>query len=75
MQKKRHEYVPGCPEVLENLETSKMTISSEEMAVKEGLDSLFPSLLAEKMPYIEFKKDTQGSKMTCEKPLKVSFLK
>jgi len=71
MQLKRQGYVPGCPEALKDLASQKVTIAKEDMAVKEGLAAIFPNLLAEKMPYIEFKKDENGQKMTCDKPLKV----
>jgi len=65
--------VPKFPSSIENPIDNKVILTKKSYPIAEGLKPLFPTLLAQEMSYVEWKKDPTGMSLQGKNPLNVRF--
>ena len=72
----RHNFVPGTPACIADVQNTKVTLKRSALPIKDALKQLFPTLLAdgaEGMQQLEIVVDPEnGSILRSETPLRVS---
>ena len=78
LQLLRHEFVPGTPACLADVENTKVVFKRSPLPIKDELKQMFPTLLSggsEGMQQLEICVDNEnGSILRSQQPLRVSFL-
>ena len=76
LQRLRHEFVPGTPACIADVQNTKVSLKRTSLPIKEELKEMFPTLLAlgsEGMQQLEIQVDpVGGSILRSETPLRVS---
>ena len=79
LQRLRHEFVPGTPACIADVQNTKVSLKRTSLPIKEELKEMFPTLLAsgsEGMQQLEIQVDpVGGSILRSETPLRVSEIR
>lgn len=77
LQRLRHQFVPGTPACIADVENTKVSLKKSPLPIRDELKDLFPTLLAsgaEGMQQFEVVVDPEnGNILHSEKPLRVSI--